>query len=58
MTSPGSRTDLDDGASGGRGVYPRAASLASLSGAHPDALRALYSAGRPTDPAEKKPKKR
>lgn len=43
---------MNGSASGGRHVYPRASSLASLSGAHPDALRSLYIEGRPTDPAE------
>lgn len=51
-SSEASRTDNDGDAPAGRGVYPRASSLAALSGAHPDALRGLYSAGRATDPAE------
>jgi hypothetical protein len=42
----------DSAASGGRHVFPRVTSLTSLVGAHPDALRALYGVGRPTDPAE------
>jgi hypothetical protein len=51
-SSEGSRTDKDRDSADGRRVYPRASSLAALSGAHPDALRALYSGGRATDPAE------
>jgi hypothetical protein len=53
MTSAaGSRTSNEGDTSGGRRVYPRAASLAALVGAHPDALRSLYGTGRATDPAE------
>lgn len=53
MTSAeGPRSDNERDVSGGRWVYPRAASLAALVGAHHGALRSLYGAGRVTDPAE------
>jgi hypothetical protein len=55
-SSEGPRTDPDKArevdAPGGRRIYPRVSSLAALSGGHPAALRALYGAGRATDPAE------
>jgi hypothetical protein len=51
-SSERTRTDRDGDTSSGRRIYPRVSSLAALSGAHPAALRALYSAGRATDPAE------
>lgn len=37
---------------GGRRVVTRVASLSSLVGAHPGALRAIFGAGRATDPSE------
>jgi len=53
MTSTHSlRADKNADASGGRRVYPRVSSLASLVGGHPDALRGLYGSGQPADPAE------
>jgi hypothetical protein len=38
--------------SGGRRVMVQVSSLDSVVGAHPDALREMYEAGKPADPAE------
>src|SRR6185503_585412 len=46
------RADKDADASGGRRVSTRVPELSALVGAHPDALRAIFGAGRATDPAE------
>lgn len=40
------------GAASGNRLVTRVGSLRELSGAHPEALRAIYGAGSPTDPAD------
>ncbi len=52
MSSTAAANSTTHGASERRGVVSTVSSLAELVGAHPDALRMIYEAGRPADPAE------
>ncbi|WP_437612876.1 hypothetical protein WMF20_10450 [Sorangium sp. So ce834] len=46
------QSDQNVGAAAGRRMITQVSSLDSLIGAHPDALRQIYRAGKPADPAE------
>lgn len=52
MSTAAAKSEAGEGASTGRRVVTQVTSLDVVVGAHPDALRAIYHAGRPTDPAE------
>ncbi|KYF86485.1 hypothetical protein BE20_28935 [Sorangium cellulosum] len=46
------QSEQNAGAAAGRRLITQVSSLDSLIGAHPDALRQIYRAGKPADPAE------
>lgn len=52
MSSATVKTDGGEGGSSGRRVVTQVNALEALVGAHPDALRAIFRNGRPSDPAE------